>query len=169
MFSFIHGVSEATIYPYMFPSCRVFEKPPFTPICFRSCRVFEKPLFTHILSSRVFEKPLFTSICFLPCVVFEKPLFTPILSCRVFEKPLFTPILSCRVFENLKGSSQPEDQLTKDFIMQQLLKLAGILDLSDEFGRFVLLPCAICIRPTDQCCPGSTKTDIFETAGVPLT
>ena len=131
MFSFIHSVSEATIYPYMFPSCRVFEKPPFTPICFLSCRVFEKPLFTHILSS------------------------------RVFEKPLFTPILSCRVFENLKGSSQPEDQLTKDFIMQQLLKLAGILDLSDEFGRFVLLPCAICIRPTDQCCPGSTKTMTF--------
>ncbi|KAI0235791.1 Condensin complex subunit 3 [Lamellibrachia satsuma] len=40
-----------------------------------------------------------------------------------------------KVFEKLKGTSDPEEQLTKDFVMQQLFKLAGILDLSDEVGR----------------------------------
>ena len=43
-----------------------------------------------------------------------------------------------RVFEKLKGVSDPEEQLTKDFVMQQLLKLASVLDLSDEVGRSVL-------------------------------
>lgn len=40
-----------------------------------------------------------------------------------------------KVFEKLKGTSDPEEQLTKDFVMQQLFKLASVLDLSDEVGR----------------------------------
>ena len=47
-------------------------------------------------------------------------------------------VIISRVFEKLKGTSDPEEQLTKDFVMQQLFKLAGILDLSDEVGRSVL-------------------------------
>ena len=40
-----------------------------------------------------------------------------------------------RVFEMMRGDDDPERELRNEFILQQLLTVAGVLDLSDEVGR----------------------------------